>query len=181
MNEPDFPDAAAEAIPRSRIKTFVQRKLAYIILLGLTLFGVAYTSASHQPLNRYWEFLAVATGVTGVIMAWPADDNREARFRLAWTQAVHWIAILVAMNIVFLPGIQAMLPVIATGLALLLILALGTFLAGIHVSLELCFLGIAMALSVPAIAWLKQSTLLLVLVGVAIVGLAITFLRRPEV
>lgn len=178
MSEPDYVNVVTEPVHPSRLRTFLLRKLPYIVLLALTLLGVAYTSASHQPLHRYWEFLAVATGATGVTMAWPTDDNREAKLRLAWTQVVHWIAILVAMNIVLLPGIQTMLPAMATGLALLLILALGTFLSGIHISLELCFLGIAMAFTVPAIAWLKQSALFLVLIGVAIAGVAITLVRR---
>jgi hypothetical protein len=62
---------------------------------------------------------------------------------------------------------------------LLMLLALGAFLAGINLlSLRICFLGLAMALSVPAIAWLKQASLLLLLIGVAVVGLAIVFWPR---
>jgi hypothetical protein len=82
------------------------------------------------------------------------------------------------MNIVLTSTVQRMLTGPATGLALLLLLALGTFLAGLHISFELCFLGVTMALAVPAIAWLKQSALFLVLAGAAVIGLAITFWRR---
>jgi hypothetical protein len=52
-------------------------------------------------------------------------------------------------------------------------------LAGIHLlSLQICFLGLAMALSVPAMTWLKQASLLLLLAGVAVAGLAIAFWPR---
>ena len=51
---------------------------------------------------------------------------------------------------------KAMLNAPATGLALLMLLALGTFVAGVHVSWHICALGIAMALFVPAIAWLAE-------------------------
>jgi uncharacterized membrane protein len=44
--------------------------------------------------------------------------------------------------------------------------------------LEICFLGLAMALFVPAIAWLKQSALFLLLAAVLLVGLGITFWPR---
>jgi len=58
----------------------------------------------------------------------------------------------------------------------LMLLALGTFLAGVNLlSLQICFLGLAMAFAVPAIAWLKQSALFLVLAAVLLIGLGITF------
>jgi hypothetical protein len=66
----------------------------------------------------------------------------------------------------------------ATGLTLLMLLALGTFVAGVHVSWHICALGIAMALFVPAIAWLAESSLFLVLGAVALIGIGITFWWR---
>ncbi len=54
------------------------------------------------------------------------------------------------MNIVLLPDVQRMLTAPATGLTLLMLLALGTFVAGVHVSWHICALGIVMALFVPA-------------------------------
>jgi hypothetical protein len=95
------------------------------------------------------------------------------------TQALHWTAILVTMNIVLLSGVQSMLPAPATGLVLLTLLALGTFLAGVNfLSLQICFLGVAMAVAVPAIAWLKQSVLFLLLAAVLVIGLVMTFWPR---
>jgi hypothetical protein len=178
MNESDFSDTAAESLRQSWKETFLLRKLPYVILLALTLLGVAFTSITHQPIDGYWEFLAVATGGVCVSTGWSEAYQRQAHFRLARTQAAHWAAILVAMNILLLPSVQRMLTASGTGLVLLLMVALGTFLAGIHISLELCFLGIAMAIAVPAITWLKQSALFLVLAGVAVIGLVLTFWRR---
>ncbi len=178
MAESDFPGAATKPSPPWWKQNFLLRKLPYIIVLALTILGVAYTSMWHQPLVGYWEFLALLTGVVCVATGWPDASDRGARFRLVWTQAAHWAAILVAMNIVLTSTVQRMLTGPATGLALLLLLALGTFLAGLHISFELCFLGVTMALAVPVIAWLKQSALFLVLAGAAIIGLAITFWRR---
>jgi hypothetical protein len=82
------------------------------------------------------------------------------------------------MNIVLLPEVQRMLNAPATGLTLLMLLALGTFVAGVHVSWHICALGVAMALFVPAIAWLAESALFLVLGVVALIGAGITFWWR---
>lgn len=179
MNEPELTPYTIEPPNRPREAGFLRRKLPYIAVLALAIFGVAYTNISHQPLNGFWEFLAISIGTVCVVTEWPNAPDRQARFRLMWTQVAHWVTILVTMNLVLLPGFQRLLPLPATSLVLLMLLALGTFLAGINLlSLQICFLGLAMALSVPAVAWLKQSALFLVLAAVLLIGLGITFWPR---
>ena len=172
-------DGTDSPLTRSGVLRFLWQQLPYIVALVLAIAGVAYTNASHQPLVRYWEFLALAIGVVCVINKWPEIDGKQAQWRLIWTQALHWVAVLVAMNIMLVSGVQTLLPTPATSLVLLILLALGTFLAGVGLlSLQIGFLGLAMALSVPAIAWFKQSALFLTLAAVLIIGLGIAFWPR---
>jgi hypothetical protein len=169
---------AANPADDSRKASFLQRKLPFVVLLVLAIVGVAYTNISQQPLAGYWEFLALATGVVCVVTQWASARDKEAHLRLMITQALHWTAIF-TMNIVLLSGVQSMLPAPATGLVLLTLLALGTFLAGVNfLSLQICFLGVATAVAVPAIAWLKQSVLFLLLAAVLVIGLVMTFWPR---
>jgi hypothetical protein len=154
----------------------VRRQSPYILVLGLAIVGVAYTNMAHQPLVGYWEFLALATGLVCIVAEWPRLADRQSRVRMIWKQSAHWVAVLVAMNIMLLAGVQQFFPTPATSLVLLLLLALGTFLAGLNLSLlPICFLGLALAMAVPAVSWLKQSVLFLVLVAVFLVGVAVTF------
>lgn len=179
MSEPQLTSEGINSPDRSRRASFFIRQLPFLAVLALAIFGVAYTNFSGQPLKGFWEFLAVAMGFVCFAAGWPSASDRQARLKLAWTQAVHWAAILVAMNIMLMPSIQQWLPQPATGMVLLILLAVGTFLAGIHLlSLQVCFLGLAMALSIPAMTWLKQASLLLLLAGVAVAGLAIAFWPR---
>jgi hypothetical protein len=169
----------------SGVVHFLWQQLPYIAALVLAIAGVAYTNASHQPLVRYWEFLALAIGVVCVINRWPEIDSKQARWRLVWTQALHWVAVLVTMNIMLVSGVQQLLPTPATSLVLLILLALGTFLAGVSLlSLQIAFLGLAMGLAVPAISWLQQSVIFFLLGAVLLIGLGITFWlsqdRRPR-
>ena len=163
---------------RSPITRFVREQFPFIVALVLSIAGVAYTNASRQPLVGYWEFLAVAIGVASVINNWSQVDNKEARWQLIWTQSLHWIAVLVAMNILLLSGVRQLLPTPAISLVLLTLLALGTFLAGVSLlSLQTAFLGLAMGAAVPVISWLKQSVFFL-LAAVFLIGLGITFWLR---
>jgi hypothetical protein len=178
MSEPAVAQNVASPLAHSRRARFWLRELPYIAALTLTILGVAYTSVSQQPLIGYWEFLAVAIGLVCVTTGWLHIHDPKARLRMVWTQALHWLAFLVAMNIVLLPNVQRMLNAPATGLALLMLLALGTFVAGVHVSWQICVLGIIMALCVPAIAWLAESALLLLLGIVVVIGIGMTFRWR---
>ena len=54
-----------------------------------------------------------------------------------------------------------------------ILIVMPTFVAGIHLSLRICLLGLTMALAVPAIAWLKQSALFLLLATIALVAIAL--------
>jgi len=179
MTEPtEFPET--EPVPDHPFwSNTLLRNLPFVAALALAIFGVAYSSFAGRPINGYWEFLAIAIGLVCIFTGWPNAPERETRFRLIWTQVAHWMAVVVAMNLILLEGFQQMMPAQAAGFVLMLLLGLGTFLAGISLmSLRICFLGLAMALAIPAMTWLKQASLLLLLAGVAIVGLAVAFWPR---
>jgi hypothetical protein len=178
MSEPDLPPSgtAGDDSGDSGKTNFLRRQLPFIAVLTLAIAGVAYANISQQPLVGYWEFLALAIGVLCIITEWPRLDQKQARVRLIWTQALHWAAVLITMNIMLLSNVQRLLPTPAMSLVLLSLLALGTFLAGLNLlSLQIGFLGLALALAVPAIAWLKNSMLFFILGAVFLIGLAMTF------
>lgn len=163
----------------SSTASFLRQQLPFLAILALGIGGVAYTNMSQQPLAGYWEFLAVAIGLACVVTKWVDSDDRQSRIRLMWMQALHWSAVLIAMNIMLLTDVQQLLSAPATSLVLLILLALGTFLAGLNLpSLQICFLGIAMALAVPVISWVPQSILLVALAAVFLAGLALAFWPR---
>jgi len=155
------------------------RELSYGLVLILTLFGVAYTSYFKQPILGYWALLAPAIAVICIGAGWQRADNKNARFQLIWTQALHWLAFLVVMGLMLLPSVQRILNVSAGGLAILTLLALGTFTAGVQVlSWQVCLLGLVMALGVPAIAWVEESALLFVLIVGTTLGIAVLAWRH---
>jgi hypothetical protein len=179
MNDPYAPQGQSASDDRAGRGSFLRSQVPFLAILALAIVGVAYTNISQRPLVGYWEFLAVMTGLACVLTAWGEMDDRDARIRLIWTQAVHWVAVLVAMNVLLLSGVQQLFPVMATSLVLLILLALGTFLAGLSLpSAQICFLGFALVLAVPAISWVKQSALFLVLAAVALIGLVMAFWSR---
>ncbi len=174
----DIPNASPERTSRTGV---LRQKLPYIIALFLAVVGVAYTSAVGQPPYGYWEFLAVMIGGACIVIEWNKTDDRLTRLRLVGLQVLHWFAVLVAMNILLMPTVNGFLNSPATGLALMLVLALGAFTAGIRTSWDIAFLGLAMALSVPALGWFKNSALVLFLLALVVVAIGLVFWPRSTV
>ena len=102
-----------------------------------------------------------------MVSRWPELAGRDERFRLIWTQVAHWIAVLVAIRLVFIADVERMMNSDASALAALTLLALGTFTAGVHIaSWRICLVGVLLAAGVPGVAWLEQSALLLMLLAI---------------
>ena len=47
------------------------KELPFLVILALTLGGVAYTSMARRPLVGYWEFMAVFIAVVCIAAGWP--------------------------------------------------------------------------------------------------------------
>ena len=180
MSTPSVPSAGAKPPYHHLIRvSFWVRELPFALVLILTTVGVAYTSFSRQPITGYWEILAPLIALVCVGAGWEAADDNAKRVRLIATQALHWIAFIVVMNLMLLGSVQREFSSAAAGLAIFTLLALGTFTAGAHVlSWQVCLLGLIMALGIPAIAWIENSALLVVLVVAVIAGIVAVFWWR---
>ena len=153
-------------------RSFWIRELPFTLVLVLTIAGVAYTSFSKQPIVAYWEILAPIIALVCIGAGWQDAGEKKARVRLVVTQALHWFAFLLVMNLMLLPSVQRIFTAQTTALAIFTLLALGTFTAGIQVlSWQVCLLGLIMALGIPAIAWIENSALIVVLIVAAVIGI----------
>src|SRR5262249_6626462 len=175
------PDNPAPDAWRFNTRAFLVREWPYLLVLILAIFGVAYTSFSKTPITTYWIVLAPFIGLICVISRWRDAKNREQRLHLIWTQALHWGAVLVAMYLMFVADVGRMMNADASALAALTVLALGTFTAGVHIaSWRICLVGAVLALVVPAIAWLEQRALLLLLGAVVVLAAIAPFFWRRK-
>jgi hypothetical protein len=159
------------AEPRRTAHSFWIKELPFMLVLILTTGGVAYTSFSKEPIVGYWEILAPIIALVCVGAGWQEAGDKSGRLRLIVTQALHWFAFLLVMNLMLLTSVQRIFTAQTTALAIFTLLVLGTFTAGVHVlSWQVCLLGLIMALAIPAIAWIENSALLVVLIAAAVIG-----------
>ena len=170
------------AAPPVQRGSFVARELPYILLLALAIIGIAYTSVAADSSVAYWKVLAPVFAIVCIVSQWsrvPAGGG--AKTRLIIVQLVHWGAFLFTILLVFLPGVQMTLTSVLSAQIILYLLALSTFLAGLYnLSWQLIAVGMLMALSVPAIAYVQRSVLIgmVIAAAVVLVILAYVFQRR---
>lgn len=169
-------EAARASVPGG-IGAFLRREWVHVAMILGALAGIAWTgTAGTTPAGGgtgprvFWVWLVLGPlyAIACIAAGWRLVPDWPRRRRLMVTQALHWAAFLVAMWVLLLPGVRVMLNDDALGLALLLLLALATFSAGVHAwSLGICVTGVLLGLAIPAIAWLDRMAVLLVAITLA--------------
>jgi hypothetical protein len=80
------------------------------------------------------------------------------------------------MRLLFLPQVSGVINENATGLTLLTVLALSTVLAGLHLNIwRIAVVGVLLALAVPGLAWLQQSSMLLLIAALLTLAASVLF------
>lgn len=146
----------------------VKIDLPYIIMLSMAVLGIGLVTFTGEPIGFYWELLTIIYCGLCIYIGWRYAETRHERIKLVWTQVLHWAAFLAAMWLIYTPTMRALVDVNATGLNLMVLLALGTFVAGVHAEAwQICVVGLILALFVPAMAIIQRSSLFIL---VAVLG-----------
>ena len=175
--------APAEGKPasseRSAVLKWFLHDILFIAMLSLALVGVAF----RLPIG-YWVILTPIFGVISVIEGWRHFVTRSDRLGLIYRLAAIWCALLLSIYLIHNGGVQGVMNANATSLGVIILLALGTFVAGVQARVwQICAVGGILFLAVPGLGWLDQSPLLLAAVTfmiVALGGLAWWASQRPD-
>jgi hypothetical protein len=136
------------------------------IMVLLTLLGVGLTTTGSGAAAPYWVSLAPIFGVLCAGTAWArhrhaAGLRREEVIR----QVLHWLAIAVAIGLDFLVRGTGVETGQAAGLNAMLLLALGCFLAGVHLVWHFAIVGILLGLALVIVAKADEYVWLIFVVG----------------
>jgi hypothetical protein len=152
---------------RSAFLRWLAHDSPYITMLLLALVGVIF----RLPVS-YWVILTPVFGAISVAAGWHHSVTRNARLELVYKLALSWCALLLAIYLLYNNGVQGVLNANANSLAMMILLALGTFVAGVQASSwRICAVGGILFLVVPGLGWLDQSPLLLTAAMLVIIAL----------
>jgi len=141
--------------------------ILFIAMLLLALAGVVF----RLPVS-YWIILTPVFGAISIAEGWSHFITRSERLGLAYRVAAIWGALLLAIYLLYNSGVQGVMNANATSLAMMTLLALGTFVAGVQARVwQICAVGGLLFLAVPGVGWLDQSPLLLAVATLFIIAL----------
>jgi hypothetical protein len=128
--------------------------------------------------RKYWMTLIPVYGVLCTITAWRRSQQAGASGgALVFRQVLHWLAIGGAVLIDFAVRDAGVGSEQAAGFNALLLLALGCFLAGVHLDWSFGLVGLLLALTLILAAKAEQYLWLLFLVGIVVIGVLVAAWR----
>jgi hypothetical protein len=142
---------------RSAVIGWLVRDMAYIAMLVLALIGVGF----RLPVS-YWLVLFPLFGIISAYEGRVRGVSLGEQIKSVMGIAAIWIAMLVAISLLYSGGVKGMVDADASSLVMIILLALGTFCAGVQARIwQICAVGVILFLFVPGLGWLDQSFMFL--------------------
>jgi hypothetical protein len=151
---------------KSGLRSWLVEDSPYITMLVLAMLGVIL----RLPV-AYWVILTPVFGIICVVAGWRQFNSRKARILLVYTQALAWASLIAAIYVLYNSGVQGVMNENSSSLAMITMLALGTFMAGLLArTWRICVVGAILFITVPAVGWVDQSAVLLMVATFAVIG-----------
>lgn len=166
---------------RNTLKHYLGPEGAIMILLVLfSIVGIGITDFSPLRSHWYWLAMVVVTGIACIVMEWSrAREKGLNTTSLVKKEVLIWLSVLVAVNLVYFLFHSGRLDSENTGLVILLILALATFLAGLRQDWRLCLLGVFLGGALILATYLEEF-LWIVLMVVLAAAACVYFVARHK-
>ena len=142
---------------RSAVIKWLIRDMAYIAMLLLVLIGVGFRLRA-----SYWLVLFPLFGIISAYQGRVRGVQVVEQIKSTIGIAAIWISMLFAIFLLNSDGVKGMIDENANSLVMIILLALGTFCAGVQARIwQICAIGVVLFLCVPGLGWLDRSFILL--------------------
>jgi hypothetical protein len=147
---------------------------ASVAMVLLALLGVGLTTANAAVAPTYWVCLVPLFGAGCVAIAWARARHHSM---LAWPavtrQVLHWAGIAIALWIDFLIRGTGVESGTAAGMNALLLLALGCFLAGVHLEWMFALVGVLLTVALIIVTKADEYLWLIFVIGAVTIAVMI--------
>jgi hypothetical protein len=180
--EPERPAEAAStastAPPRLARKLGID-EVILVVLLTLSAVGIAISEISPPDAFWYWLAMVPVFGGISLFAGWSrAREQGMTATGVLRNQLLHWVGLAAAVCLVFLLATTGRMNDEDAGLVALLVLALATFLAGVHFDWRYCVVGALLAAAVGALAVVKGFLWVIAIIAVAVAAFLVYRARR---
>ena len=188
MSDPTFdktpPEEHDESLKKteramvSALKRLRARIIMGLFLLTLSIIGVGITDYAPKRAFNYWLVMVPLFGVVCVVHAWRSSKKGDGKITVGLLRRLllHWAGLLFFVYIIWRLVNIGEVGADVAGLFTLMLLALTTYLAGVHYDWMFILLGAVLAVFAASAAIVEQY-LLLWMVPIAVVAGLILFFK----
>ncbi|WP_295622867.1 DUF5368 family protein [uncultured Lamprocystis sp.] len=148
-------------------------------MLALAILGAAVSQAVDTGGRYYWLALVLIYAAISITRTYlRARDQAQSLWSMIGAQVLHWVGVLVAINIILLfesSGVSDRGPAADYSL---LVLALSCYLAGVHFDWTFMLLGGILAVIAVGLGYLDQFSIYLVTIPLALLATWIVYKRN---
>jgi len=147
-------------------------EVTVLVLVLLAAVGVGVTNVSPRYGLHYWLAMAPIFALVNVFTSWSrARQAGQNPSGILLAQLLHWVGAVLAIYMVFVLYNMNWLSDQESGVLALLVLALASFLSGVHTDWHFCVIGLVLGAIVAGTALLQEFLWMLALpVGVAVLA-----------
>lgn len=146
----------------------------FFVIILLSIIGVAITDYAPTASWAYWIFMVAALGTSAVAIEKTLLHRKDVSFTKLWvTQLIHWGVTLVVILLSFTFVKTGRMTNESSGLVILLILSLSTFLDGYHVGWCFYLAGIFLGITAVLAAYFEEFMWIMLVIAATIIVFSI--------
>lgn len=150
------------------LKEFKTEEIIFFMIILLSVIGVGITDYAPTESWAYWMFMVTALAASAVVIEKTLLHRKDVSFTQLWvTQLLHWGATLIVIILSFAFVKTGRMTYEGSGLVILLILSLSTFLDGFHVGWRFYLAGIFLAITSILAAFVEEYMWILLVIAIA--------------
>jgi len=148
------------------------------VLILLSIIGIGITDFSPEDSHRYWFAMVPVFAGACLILEWSRARGKGQKWTtIVRTQLLLWLGLLLAVRLTYLLLQTGRLDNENTGLVILLLLALTTFFAGIHLGWRLFIVGIFLGVALIGAAYLEEFVWMFLILAIVVVAIFLLLKR----
>ena len=148
------------------------------VLILLSIIGIGITDFSPEDSHRYWFAMVPVFAGACLILEWSRARGKGQKWTtIVRTQLLLWLGLLLAVRLTYLLLQTGRLDNENTGLVILLLLALTTFFAGIHLGWRLFIVGIFLGVALIGAAYLEEFVWMFLIIAIVVVAIFLLLKR----
>lgn len=153
-------------------------EIILIVLILLAIIGIGITDFSPADGHRYWFAMVPVFAGACLMLEWSRARGKGQKWTtILRSQLLLWLGALLAVRLVYLLLHTGRLDNENTGLIILLVLALTTFFAGIHLGWRLFIVGIFLGVALIGAAYMEEFVWIFLIIAIVVIAILLLLKR----